>query len=69
MDPKLSAQVLFRRDKQAAIYDGVFGGYGHVSDTDIRDSRSLLLKMHWPIHPENDMCLLLDISCYCEKVP
>ena len=31
-------------DQQEASYDGVLGGFGHTSDVDVRDSRSLLLK-------------------------
>jgi len=31
-------------DKQDASYNGVLGGYGFVSDVDIRDSRALLAK-------------------------
>lgn len=31
-------------DKQEASYDGVLGGFGFVSDDDIRDSRAVLLK-------------------------
>ena len=41
-------------DQQEATYNGVLGGFGEVSDVDIRDSRSLLLKvraraaqLHW----------------------
>lgn len=32
-------------DKQEASYNGVLGGYGHVSDVDLRDSRTVLLKV------------------------
>lgn len=32
-------------DQQEASYDGVLGGYGHVSDADVADSRQLLLKV------------------------
>ena len=31
-------------DKQAPTDDGVLGGYGFVSDTDVRDSRAFLQK-------------------------
>lgn len=31
-------------DKQEASNNGVLGGYGHVSDLDVRDSRAFLLK-------------------------
>lgn len=32
-------------DKQEASYNGVLGGYGFVSDVDLRDSQTLLLKV------------------------
>jgi AdoMet dependent proline di-methyltransferase len=32
-------------DKQAASYDGVLGGYGHVSETDIKDSDMVLQRV------------------------
>lgn len=32
-------------DQQEASYDGVLGGFGHVSDIDIRDSKQVLLKV------------------------
>ena len=32
-------------DQQEASYDGVLGGFGFVSDIDIRDSQQLLLKV------------------------
>jgi hypothetical protein len=32
-------------DSQEASYDGVLGGFGHVSDVDVRDSRQLLEKV------------------------
>ena len=32
-------------DKQEASYNGVLGGFETVSDVDIRDSQSLLLKV------------------------
>ena len=32
-------------DKQEASYDGVLGGYGFVSDIDLRDSQTLLMKV------------------------
>jgi protein N-terminal methyltransferase len=32
-------------DQQEASYDGVLGGYGHVSDLDVRDSRQLIEKV------------------------
>ncbi len=31
-------------DRQEASYNGVLGGYGYVSDVDVRDSRALLKK-------------------------
>jgi hypothetical protein len=31
-------------DKQEASYDGVLGGYGHVSEPDIAESRKFLMK-------------------------
>lgn len=31
-------------DKQEASFDGVLGGYGHVSEPDIAESRKFLLK-------------------------
>lgn len=32
-------------DQQEPSYDGVLGGFGHVSDADVADSRQLLLKV------------------------
>jgi AdoMet dependent proline di-methyltransferase len=32
-------------DAQEASYDGVLGGFGHVSDADINDSRAVLLRV------------------------
>ena len=32
-------------DKQEASYDGVLGGYGHVSDADIAESDKFLKKV------------------------
>lgn len=32
-------------DAQPASYDGVLGGFGHVSDVDVRDSRQLIEKV------------------------
>ncbi len=31
-------------DKQEASYDGVLGGFGHVSEVDVRDSEQFLKK-------------------------
>lgn len=32
-------------DQQEASYNGVLGGYGFVSDVDLRDSQTVLLKV------------------------
>lgn len=35
-------------DEQEASYNGVLGGFGFVSDVDVKDSRAVLLKVSLP---------------------
>lgn len=59
-------------DKQEASYDGVLGGYGFVSDIDLRDSEALLLKVQkrFPLNScTSKTCAVLQrcvlVNCFC----
>jgi AdoMet dependent proline di-methyltransferase len=48
-------------DRQEASYNGVLGGYGFVSDIDLRDSQTVLLKVcsrvQVSVHDMNEVSL------------